>query len=186
MDTSQASPKNHGITVAPTASEPPSTEDATIEGDSKGETYLALLDSLSAQQQTYLGAIRQRRRESVAISHAGITPPILASWRNDAAFSELERLLKAKAWGLGKRLAVDIADAESPAIMRQMIHDAQHAPTARERVPAGRTVLEAVRILGAPSQQQGASVSVGSMIVQIAALTSEQAAALLQRTNPTE
>ena len=161
MDTSQASPKNHGITVAPTASEPPSTEDATIEGDSKGETYLALLDSLSAQQQTYLGAIRQRRRQSSAIAHAGITPPILASWRNDPSFQELEQVLKAKAWGLGRRLAVDIADAESPGIMRQMIHDAKHAPSARERVPAGRTVLEAVRILGAGAQQQaGGTVSV--------------------------
>ena len=116
-------------------SAPVTLQAATIEGV-QGETHSVAVEQLEPKQQVYLGAIRHRRRESVAISHAGIDPPTLARWRSDGTFRALEDSIKASAWGIGKALARDTAAAHAHELVLEAL-DASRDPNVPQRERRG-------------------------------------------------
>lgn len=181
VTTLQATPGN-----PPVANQDVRSGSLSFEGV-QGGTVLDAVETLEPEQQTYLGAIRQKRRQSVAISHANITPPILAKWRLDPLFASLEASIKAKAWGIGKALARDTAEAhahehvlalhalafnrdpetgermQTPILSRTRdgtveVVGHEDAVKPQERIKAHARILEVAGNLGA-SGQQGLSVN---------------------------
>ena len=128
------------------------------EGQGETEAWLlTTVQSMTPAQQAFLGAIRQRRRDSLAIQLAHVDPPTLTRWRKDEAFAQCETLLRARAWGLGPRLARELAQAVTPRAVLADAHDMTHGKHWHER----RGARDAVYEVGGLTGRQGVAPAGG-------------------------
>ena len=119
------------------ASPPPTKEGGTGETGQTALWLAATLPALDPQQRAYLGLIQLRRRESVALLRARVSPPELVAWRQDQTFAAAERLTRALAWDVQPALSRSLVRANGvAAALRQaeLIEQDRDLPTAARMV----------------------------------------------------